>query len=364
MLCLTRQVSIVRPTACRQRQMVSAINMKKVTCQSTRVWQINPFKPNNKSMATKGISSPPTPVTTAPAQWPASLREPEQKLVLDCAKMAWMAYSDQDTVAAWWAAQQAGTLKVDPAKPAMSDVMPRISKLPRFVSCPSCDAQCYLLMYTPPKGISELPEPLLVIAARGTTSLMDWMCNARAYQTTLRDATDQPVKGVEVHAGFYRQFIALLSLVDRDLQNHLKNGGKVLCVGHSLGGAISTIAALNYGNTYPQQVWHASFGSPRVGNKAFKDAYAKCTKLQARLKHARDPVPSCVPPIDYWHVGPESHLGEADPFSDIPVLLDVGDHDMVKYVAAIQTPAAAQATVPAASSTGSWLLKAMSAFRL
>lgn len=313
-------------------------------------------------MATKETSS--AHVTTAPTQWPARLSEPEQKLVLDCAKMAWLSYSDQDTVAAWWAAQQTGTLKVDPAKPAMSDVMPRICKLPQFISCPACDAQCYLLMYTPPKGISELAEPVLVIAARGTTSLMDWMCNARAYQTKFRDATDKPVKGgVEVHTGFYAQFISLLSKVDQAVKCHLEAGGKVLCVGHSLGGAISTIAALNYGNTYPQQVWHASFGSPRVGNKAFREAYAKCTRLQARLKHSRDPVPAILPPIDYWHVGPETHLGETDPYGDIPVLIDAGDHSMAKYVSAIQTPVAAQAAVPATSSTGSWLLRAMSSFK-
>lgn len=363
MLTLTRQAAVVRQTACRQLQNTNKSYIRNVNCHSPRVWQKNSFKHSSRTMATKETSS--AHATTAPTQWPARLSEPEQKLVLDCAKMAWLAYSDQDTVAAWWAAQQTGTLKVDPAKPAMSDVMPRICKLPQFISCPACDAQCYLLMYTPPKGISELAEPVLVIAARGTTSLMDWMCNARAYQTKFRDATDKPVnKGaVEVHAGFYRQFISLLSQVDAGVQKHLKGGGMVICVGHSLGGAISTIAALNYGNTYPQQVWHASFGSPRVGNKAFKEAYAKCTRLQARLKNEKDPVPASLPPIDYWHVGPETHLGESDPYWDIPVLFDLGDHDMVNYVSAIQNPAAVQAAVPASSSTGSWLLKAMRAFK-
>ena len=317
-----------------------------------------------KTMASKPSTQAPA-STSAITQWPARLGDPEQKLVLDCAKLAWLAYSDPSTVATWWTAQQAGTLKVDTTKPSMSDVMPRICKMPQFVSCPECDAQCYLLMYNPPKGVKELgAEPVLVIAARGTTSLMDWMCNAQAYQAQFRDATDKPVNGVELHSGFYRQFISLLSKVDVGVQKHLKGGGKVICVGHSLGGAISTIAALNYGNTYPQQVWHASFGSPRVGNQAFKEAYAKCTKLQARVKHERDPVVSILPPIDYWHVGPETHLGEADPCPDIPILLDVGDHDMAKYVSGIQNPAAAQAIVPATSSTGNWLFKAMSAFRI
>lgn len=132
-------------------------------------------KPSTQAQASTGAST----------QWPARLSDPEQKLVLDGAKLAWLAYSDPHTVASCWAAQQAGTLKVDTTKPAISDVMPRICKLPQFVSCPRCDAQCYLLMYNPPQGIKELgEEPVLVIAARGTTSLMDWMCNVRAYQAT------------------------------------------------------------------------------------------------------------------------------------------------------------------------------------
>lgn len=293
------------------------------------------------------------------AQWPAKLSNSEQELVLDCCKLSWLAYSEPNTVSKLWLAKEDGSLTVDLAKPVASDALVRVSKMPQFVTCPSCDAQCYLIDYQ--RGESE--KPLLIIAVRGTTSMLDWICNASIHQVQFRDATDKPVQGVEVHAGFYRQFIALLSICDKQIKSHLKAGGDIMCTGHSLGGAASTIAAVNYGHTYPAQVWHASFGSPRVGNATFAATYKMCVKLQARLKHARDPVCAVVPPIDYSHVGPEIHLGEADPCGNIPILIDTPDHDISKYAKAIQTPATDKAAVPAASTVGSWLLKTLSAFR-
>ena len=53
---------------------------------------------------------------------------------------------------------------------------------------------------------------MLAICARGTTSLMDWMCDAEVDQVTFRDCNQKAVG--KVHAGFYRQFIGLFSLFD------------------------------------------------------------------------------------------------------------------------------------------------------
>ncbi len=300
-----------------------------------------------------------TTMTADIVQWPAKFTKNEQDLILDCCKFSWLAYSDPTTVAKLWTAKQDGTLVVDPAKPAASDALMRATEMPQFVTCPSCDAQCYIIRY---QG-AGLDKPMLVVAIRGTTSIMDWLCDASVNQVQFRDATDRPVAGTEVHAGFYRQFIGLLSLCDSQIKAHLKAGGQLMCTGHSLAAGVSTIAAVNYGNTYPEQVWNASFGSPRVGNAAFAATYKKCVKLQARVKHARDPVPAAVPPIDYSHVGPETHLGEADPYGEIPVLLDAGDHSIARYAQAIQNPSTVKTAVPSASTTGSWLLRAMSAFR-
>ena len=302
------------------------------------------------------------PSSSSPLRWPAKLSKPEQALVLDCARFSWLAYSAPKTVAAWWTAKKANTLTSDPAKPAASDAMLHACAPPDCITCPSCDAQCCLITYKPPAGISGLgEEPVLVLAVRGTTSFTDWLEDARVNLTQFRDATDGPVEGVKVHEGFYTQFIALFSLVDRRIKAHLDAGGKLICCGHSLGGGTSTIAALNYGNTYPGAVWHASFGSPRTGNEKFKQRYQHGVKLQCRIKHARDPVPAAIPPIDYVHVTEETHLGERDPYPEIPVMFDVGDHSIAKYVASIQNPDVSMATVPLASNIGRWLLDALHA---
>ena len=46
---------------------------------------------------------------------------------------------------------------------------------------------------------------------------------------------------------------------------------RVVCIGHSLGGAVAQLAALWITDKFPQaDVRMVSFGSPRVGNNAFK----------------------------------------------------------------------------------------------
>ena len=52
---------------------------------------------------------------------------------------------------------------------------------------------------------------------------------------------------------------------------------RVVCIGHSLGGAVAELAALWITTRFPQaDIRMVSFGSPRVGNKAFKVGMSHC----------------------------------------------------------------------------------------
>jgi predicted lipase len=154
--------------------------------------------------------------------------------------------------------------------------------------------------------------------------------------TQFRDANDDPIKGVKIHAGFWRQYVGLCTKVDKTVKDHLMAGGYLVCTGHSLGAAASTIAAVNYGIAYPNQVWHVSFGSPRTGNTEFKKKYDEHVQLQCRIRNELDPVTCLPPPIDYIHVSPEYHLGGQDPCPVVPIFTNVGDHMIEKYVKRIQ----------------------------
>lgn len=294
-------------------------------------------------------------------QWPGKLTAAQKQLVLDGARLSWLAYSEPAQVAEWYTKSKAGDLVVDTNNPTAADVMSKVLTPPQFVTCLECDAQCYLIEYKPPITDGIDTKPVLAICVRGTSSMMDAVCDIRVNQTQMRDASDKTIPDVKIHAGFYIQFIALFSKFDKIVKRHLDDGGNLLCVGHSLASAIAAIAALNYSNTHPSQVFYAGFGTPRVGNQAFKNRFDTTVKLKWRVKNGRDPVNSCLPPLGYVHVGNELHLGPSDPYPDIPVLFDLADHDIASYVKALQLGDKNETIVPEATTT--WLLRAMNVFR-
>lgn len=64
---------------------------------------------------------------------------------------------------------------------------------------------------------------------------------------------------------------------------------------------------------------------------------------------------SVPPPLNYKHAGAEVHLGKSDSYPEIPVLLDVGDHDIRKYVAALESGGKTDSETKSAA-TRQWLL--------
>ena len=79
-----------------------------------------------------------------------------------------------------------------------------------------------------------------------------------------------------VHAGFQRVYMSvredLLALVEAVLT---KRRRKLRITGHSLGGALATLFALDAVTSLasPRDVCVTTFGSPRVGNRAFAALY-------------------------------------------------------------------------------------------
>ena len=97
---------------------------------------------------------------------------------------------------------------------------------------------------------------------------------------------------------------------------------------------MATLAALYYGERYPNQVSYFGFGTPRVGNGRFADFFDRTVPDAKRVVNGRDPVNKLPPPVEYRHVSQEMHIGRADPYANIPVLTDLPDHDITKgYIA-------------------------------
>lgn len=78
---------------------------------------------------------------------------------------------------------------------------------------------------------------------------------------------------------------------------------KLLIAGHSLGGAMATLSALDAMDMVGKPIdYFYTFGSPRVGNDAFADyvnqrfqvsksSFLSTTTFKARITHYKDPVP-------------------------------------------------------------------------
>ena len=152
-----------------------------------------------------------------------------------------------------------------------------------------------------------------IIAFRGTQTQLEWWQNLQASQ----QAYIHPATGKQygyVHAGYLnlvrRQITALL------LDAVAKLDPTVPCyiTGHSLGGAVATLAAMEIALNVPQirpQLQLYTYASPRVGDRAFARSHSQLVPNSYRITNLSDSVP-LVPPIaiennfvraNYAHVG-------------------------------------------------------------
>ena len=78
-------------------------------------------------------------------------------------------------------------------------------------------------------------------------------------------------------------------------------GINVRLIGHSLGGALVTLCALDAQMPLPASM--LSFASPRTGDAAFKDAFNGAVSDYIRVVNKPDIAPHLPLPIGYRHVG-------------------------------------------------------------
>lgn len=106
------------------------------------------------------------------------------------------------------------------------------------------------------------------LSFRGTQERRDVLANL-----DLRTKRFWGREGVLVHNGFRSQFNAVEPMVTGYLDRHRDRYDCIVCTGHSLGGALATLASVFYsdymGGSVP--VMCHTFGSPRVGNAALSD---------------------------------------------------------------------------------------------
>jgi hypothetical protein len=142
-----------------------------------------------------------------------------------------------------------------------------------------------------------------LLVFRGTATSDGWKTDLDA---TLTDFTLQPsCTGCQVENGFYNGYMAVRPTIVSALASY--GCQDVTLTGHSLGAALATLAAADLGQNYTiNDVYN--FGSPRVGNPAFAQAYNQKFHNHWRVTHYKDPIPhGPTLGMGFYHVANEAY---------------------------------------------------------
>jgi triacylglycerol lipase len=144
------------------------------------------------------------------------------------------------------------------------------------------------------------------VAFRGSSNLQEWINNFKIQQMSndtckstfgvvpsfMEDNSD-----IMIHAGFLTMYNELREGLLESIKGHPKGEDVNICVtGYSLGGAIANIFALDL-KTMGYDVDIYSFGSPRIGNKAFSDAVRRSKLEHYRIVNTEDTITQMPLPI-------------------------------------------------------------------
>ncbi|KAK1539258.1 lipase [Colletotrichum costaricense] len=145
----------------------------------------------------------------------------------------------------------------------------------------------------------------IVIAIRGSSNVRNWITNI-LFGFDDCDFVD----GCKVHTGFANGWDEIKDALLASVKSAKAANPSYTIVGtgHSLGGAVVTIAAADLRRDgYPVDIY--TYGSPRVGNAAFTNFVTAQAGAEYRVTHVDDPVPR-LPPIlfGYRHTSPEYWL--------------------------------------------------------
>lgn len=132
----------------------------------------------------------------------------------------------------------------------------------------------------------------IVVAFRGSSEAKDWIKDAEFRREDLCWLNGDAV--ASVHRGFLSQFEAIDVEVVRQVRNllGLYPGSVVFITGHSLGGALAMLCALEFQRQKIPVTGVYTFGAPRVGNQAFAEIYNRAVgDITFNLVNQGDPVP-------------------------------------------------------------------------
>ena len=126
-----------------------------------------------------------------------------------------------------------------------------------LLAIPATDTHCLIV---------EMSDSI-IIAFRGTDSIRDWITDARFLRKLLVEEANGD--RCEVHAGFLDAYESIVNALSDRLRAIVVGDRPVFITGHSLGGALAVLCALELKHQKFNIAQVYTFGQPRVGNAAF-----------------------------------------------------------------------------------------------
>ena len=217
---------------------------------------------------------------------------------------------------ALWAVPADGDWALLAAQPAIGPqpALPHEFEKVCFVSNARTDTQCAVWRARERRAI--------VVAFRGTETakLRDLITDARLAQRSYTpERAGGSSDGAAIHDGFLEAFDSVRARIMAALDDARGAGPRaralnstgdavaewhVFVTGHSLGGALATLfaAELAASGRRNLRISMVNFGSPRVGNAAFVEAYNKLVPDSVRVVNGSDAVPTVPALLGYRHV--------------------------------------------------------------
>ncbi|ASC71083.1 uncharacterized protein XM38_020330 [Halomicronema hongdechloris C2206] len=184
--------------------------------------------------------------------------------------------------------------------------------------------------------LHDAEEEAVFVVFRGSESSTDWITNVLFRQQVY------PYGDGNSEVKFHRGFMDAYFAVREQLQEVVRglSSQRIIATGHSLGGALATVAALdlqyNVTSQSNQEISVYSYGSPRVGNRALTESFRGRVPQSYRFVYGRDLI-THLPRVwmGYAHVPQEQPLGALALRWNI-FSRGVQDHAIANYITALE----------------------------
>lgn len=156
------------------------------------------------------------------------------------------------------------------------------------------------------QGFIAIKNKSIYVVWRGSESKKDFQNDASIDKVPFIEDREK------VHIGFKYCWESVLGdtydAIDTALEDLQGEATDIIVCGHSLGGAIATLYAHSIKKHYPEyNIKSVTIGSPRVGNKVFKENYDNSGIDTLRIVHNNDLV-THTPYIGFYHVNYQVRL--------------------------------------------------------